>query len=297
MKRKAVLTAIALIIAALAATVSFADDVLLIAPAPAGGLSIVKTVPNDGEEGKQPANMAVKIVFDQDVSSEANDALNAAGITIKDAEGKVQEFQLVHHPKSPNELWCVLKGDLVTNTEYTVTVSAGVKATSGDTLASDYVFHFKTRNTKIDSTISIILTCAMMGIMVFATMRGTNKQKEENTARGKGAAPQEKLSQADPYRLAREQGISVDEAKAQIAKAKGKIDRKNAQLEKARARYEADKAAKEAEVEKRLKEIHDASVYKVRARGSLVEHGGTLPKAVAKKQAARRKSRKNKNGK
>ena len=77
-----------------------------------------------------------------------------------------------------------------------------------------------------------------------------------------------------------------------IAKEKEKIDKKNASGVKAREKYEADKAAKEAEIERRLKEIHDASVYKVKAKGSLVEHGGTLPKAVLKKQAARRKSKK-----
>ncbi|MBO4819759.1 MAG: Ig-like domain-containing protein [Firmicutes bacterium] len=292
MKRRAVLTAIILIIAVLSANIAFAENTILIAPAPSGTLQIVKTVPDNGEEGKQVTNMAVKIVFDEDVSASANDAANANCITIKDPDGKSYPFTIAHHPKSPNEIWCILEGDLVADTEYTVTVSAGVKATSGNTLSSPYTFTFKTRNTKTDTTISMVLTFAMMGIMIFATTRAQNKKREEDTAKGKGAAALEKQTQTDPYRLAKERGISVEEAQAVIAKEKEKIDKKNASGVKAREKYEADKAAKEAEIERRLKEIHDASVYKVKAKGSLVEHGGTLPKAVLKKQAARRKSKK-----
>ena len=255
-----------------------------------GGLQIVKTVPDNGESGKQPANMAVKIYFNEDVSDTANDAVNAYHIKIRDAEGKIQYFELVHHPKSPDQLWCVLKSDLTTNTEYTVTVTAGLKANSGNTLTNDYTFTFKTRNTKTDNTISVVLTFAMMGIMIFATMRATTKQEDEKTAKGKGASAPEKLAQADPYKLAKAQGISVDEAKAIIAKEKEKLDKRNAHGVKAREKYEADKAAKEAEIERRLQEIHDASVYKVKAKSSLAAHGGTIPKAVLKKQAAKRKA-------
>ncbi len=283
MKRKAALTAIFLIAAMLMAQCAFAAT---------GGLQVVDTVPSDKEEGKQITNMAVKIIFSEDVSSTANDAVNSTCIIIKDADNKVQPFKLVHHPKSPNELWCILEGDLVTNSEYTVTVTSGIRSTSGKTLETPYTFTFKTRNTKIDNTISIVLTVGMMALMMVATTRAQSKQQDEKTAKGKGASALEKQSQTDPYRLAKERGISVDEAKAIIAKEKGKLDKKNASSIKAREKYEAEKAAREAEIEKRLKEIHDASVYKVKTRGSLKAHGGTVPKAVSKKQAAKRKSKK-----
>ena len=293
MKRRAVITAAVLVLAMLICQTAFADS-LLIAPNPAaaGTLEIVKTVPSDGEEGKQPANMAVKIVFNESVADAANDAANAKLIVIKDPEGKTQAFQITHHPKTPNELWCVLEGDLVTNTEYTVTVSAGIRADSGNTLAKAMTFTFKTRNTKVDNSISFGLMLGMMFIMIFATMRAQNKQQEENTSKGKTAPAPEKVLQTDPYRLAKERGISVEEAKAIIAKEKEKVEKKNASGRKAREKYEADKAAREAEIERRLREIHDASVYKVKSRGSLAEHGGAIPKAVLKKQAARRKTRK-----
>lgn len=282
MKRKAAITAVILVLAMLMAQFAFAE----------GGLQIVKTVPSAGEEGKQVTNMAVKIIFNEDVSSTANDSVNAKLITITDPEGKKQSFEITHHPKSPNEIWCILTGDLVANTEYTVKVASGIKATSGNTLDKDFSFTFKTRNTKIDNTISIVMTIGMMVIMMLATSRAQNKDQEEKTAKGKGTAAPEKLAQSDPYRLAKEKGISVDEAKAQIAKEKEKLDKKNASGERARAKYVQAQAEREAEIERRLKEIHDASVYKVKGKGSLVAHGGTLPKAVLKKQAKRRKARK-----
>ena len=136
------------------------------------------------------------------------------------------------------------------------------------------------------------MTIGMMVIMMLATSRAQNKDQEEKTAKGKCTAAPEKLAQSDPYRLAKEKGISVDEAKAQIAKEKEKLDKKNASGERARAKYVQAQAEREAEIERRLKEIHDASVYKVKGKGSLVAHGGTLPKAVLKKQAKRRKARK-----
>ena len=290
MKRKAVLTALVLIIAMLAAQVIFASDAL-ISPNPSAGLQVIKTVPEDGETGKQVSNMAVKIVFNEDVSTEKNDTINTYCINITDPDGNKQAFEIVHHPKAPNELWCILKNNLEANTEYTVTVGTGTRATSDNTISVPYTFTFKTRNTKVDSTISIFLTFGMMGIMIFATTRAQKKQEDTNNAKSKNAAS-EKKTQTDPYRLAKEKGISVDEAKAQIAKEKGKLDKKKASTQKAREKYEAEMAAKEAEIERRLKEIHDASVYKVKAKGSLKDHGGVIPKAILKKQAARRKSRK-----
>ncbi len=287
MKRRAALTAALLILAMLFCQIAFADSTLIAGQ----GLAVVSTVPDDGEEGKQVSNLAVKIVFNEDVSDTANDTVNASHITIKDPDGKKQTFEITHHPKAPNELWCILKGDLTANSEYTVTVEAGVKSNSGDVLSAPYTFTFKTRNTKIDNTISIMMTIVMMVIMMLATTRSQGKQQEEKAAKGKGAIASEKVSQTDPYRLAKEKGISVEEAKALIAKEKEKVDKKNASGKRAREKYEAAKAAKEAEVERRLKEIHDASVYKVKAKGSLVAHGGTIPKAVQKKLAAKKKSR------
>ena len=280
MKRKFAIAALVLTLVMLFAQVAYADS-----------LSIVKTVPDDGETGKQPANLAVKIVFSEDMSEPANDKLNASCVSIKDADGKSQELELDHHEKYPNELWFILKSDLVTNTEYKVTVNSGIKSTAGNTLASASSFTFKTRNTKTDNSISIGLSLGMMAIMLFATTKSVKKAAEQQAGTKKSAGT-EKLEQTNPYRLAKEQGISIDEAKAIIAKEQGKLNKKNASVSKAREKYEKEQAAREAEIERRLKEIHDASVYKVKGPGSLKAHGKALPKSVVKKLEAQKKAKK-----
>lgn len=295
MKRKAVIAAIVLVLAMLCAAVAFADDgdaPVLIAPSPTGNgtLEIVKTIPTDGEGGKQPANLAVKIVFDEDMSDENNDRTNASCVKITDPEGKAQSFKLVHHEKYPDELWFVLEDTLASDTKYTVTVSAGIKASSGNTLPAATSFSFNTRDTKIDNKITLAMTMIMMLLMVFLTARSTKKQAAEKA--GKKPIEKEKLSQADPYRLSKEKGITVEEAKALIAKEKTKINKKNAENEKAKEKYLEKQAEMEAEIQKRLQMLHDASVYKVKTKGSLKEHGIALPKSVVKMLAARKKNNK-----
>ncbi len=310
MKRRTAVTAAGLVLVMLFAQCAFASDGMLtttappvtssapvtssgdVLTAPNGTLTVVKTVPGDGETGKQPANFAVKIVFSEDMSSTANDAANAKLIKITDAEGKEQAFELVHHEKYPNELWCILKADLVTDTEYTVSVGSGIQATGGNVLASGMSFGFKTRDAKKDSTISIIMTIGMIVIMGVATSQATKKQNDENSGKtGAKVVPAEKIT-SDPYRLAKERGISLDEAKELIAKEKEKEAKRNASAEKARAKFQEAQDKKEAEIQRRLQEIHDASVYKVKGKCSMKAHGKQIPKALAKKLAAKHKKKK-----
>lgn len=300
MKRKAAVTAAVLALVMLFAQFAYADGMVTTTAAPittaapmGGDFTIVKTIPGDGETGKQPANIAVKIVFSEDVSSTDNDTANASLIKITDPEGKVQGFELVHHEKYPNELWCVLKETLTPNTEYKVTVNSGIRANSGKTLAQGTSFGFKTRDAKKDSSISVMLTLGMMIIMIVATSQATKKKDDESMGKnGKKAAPAGEKLTSDPYRLAKERGISLDEAKALIAKEKEKDAKRNASAEKARSKFLEEEAKKEAEIQKRLQEIHDASVYKVKTVGSVKAHGKQLPKSLTKKLAAKKKNKK-----
>lgn len=258
----------------------------------AGSLEIVKTVPGHGETGKQPSNVAVKICFNQKMDNVNNDDANAKLITIENPDGEAQEFKIIHHEKYQDEIWCVLTGsDLKTNTEYKVTVKSGIVSSDGNTLGSDYVFTFKTRNTKLDNGISVGLSIGMMVVMVVATMRSAKKQEEEKNVQKK-VVTTEKIAQANPYKLAKAQGISVDEAKALIAKDQAKLDKKKAVSKRTQEKYEAKMAKREAEIQRRLQEIHDASVYKVKTKGSVLEHGYKLPKSLEKKFKAQAKKAK-----
>ena len=60
---------------------------LAVMPAFAAGLEITGVTPKDGAKGRQPANMAIKLKFSEDmVGDESKDAINTGKITIKNAE-------------------------------------------------------------------------------------------------------------------------------------------------------------------------------------------------------------------
>ena len=75
----ALLIAVLLILAS--ASAAFADS-----------LTIVDITPADGSKGYQPANMAVKVRFSEDMMDESAIAANKSKFSITDAEGKALEF-------------------------------------------------------------------------------------------------------------------------------------------------------------------------------------------------------------
>ena len=303
MKRKSAILAAALILVLTLAMPVFASDLLtvspsnssdlLIAPNPMSGLVVENILPEDGSTGLQPANVAVKIVFNADVNDRENDFENSSKIKITDPEGNKIKFEIKHHPKYTNEIWCILSEDLLANTTYNVEVAAGIIGNDGAVLSAGHTSSFTTRNTKVDNRISVVLSVAMMVIMIYATSKATKDAASDSNAKAK-PVPTEKPVQTDPYRLAREQGISVEEAKAQIAKEKEKLARKYASDIRAKEKYDKLQEEKEAEIARRLQEIHDANVYKVKTKGSLKGHGHQLPKSLEKKLAEKAKKSKKK---
>ena len=278
MKRKAALTAVVLVIVLLCSSLAYAAD-----------LSIVGIIPNDGESGKQITNMAVKIQFSEKVTNTANDAANAKLIKIKDSEGNSIDFEIIHHSKYENELWLIIKSDLTSNTVYTVNVQPGIVADNGTKTTAAFESGFKTRNTKSDGTISIILTVGMMAIMILSTRKTMQSQQNAQNAEKGGKALNTGAIEANPYKLAKERGISVDEAKAIIDKEKAKNAKKAKSSERAIEKAKEKAAEREAAIEKRVQEIHDASVYKVKCAGSVRAHGGKIPKVVQKRIDAYKK--------
>jgi len=166
---------------------------------------------------------------------------------------------------------------------YTVDISAGIVADSGNTLAAGTTTTFQTRNTKVDSTISFVLMIAMIVIMVLVTSKSAKKAAAEN-----GLTPRNASNSIsyNPYKLAKEQGISVDEAKQMIAKEKEKVTKKLESASKAQEKKKASDAEFEAEVAKRAEELYQKTIHHVHAPGGVKARGYKVPKAVEKKIAA-----------
>ena len=289
MKRRfpALLIAVLLILASASAV--FADD-----------LTIVDISPADGSKGYQPANMAVKIRFSEDMMDESAIAANQNKFSITDPDGTEQPYDIVYNAdKYPDELWLVLQGDLQADTEYTVTVQPGIVSSSGSRLAEGLTTNFFTRNTKTDGLISMGLMLVLMVAMFGMTARSAKKQQEKEDPKAAERALEDSLN---PYKLAKQKGISLAEAQAIVEKEKEKLDKKKAKAEAERIKREEMKAEERRKMEEELeffgtdntelkKELRAEGIYLVKGPKSVKEAGGRVPRSVRRhKEEKRRKA-------
>ena len=281
MKKTVAILCLALMVVMTFSAVAFAD-----------GLEIVGVSPADGGKGLQPQNVAVKVKFSADMMDEAAIAANEKLFSIVDPEGKEIATTITYNEKKfPNELWILAGEDLASTTTYTFTAKAGIKAADGSALGSDFVSTFSTREVKKDSSISMILTVVMMGFMIVMTTRAAKNAKiKEDPVEAQKAA----LAKMNPYKISKAKGISLEEAKAEIAKEREKLHKleakaaeeaakKKAKMEEEMRRYEAELAAQE-EAERHANNFH------VKKAGSLHAHGIETPKAIVKANKKKREA-------
>ncbi len=258
--------------------------------AAAAGLEITNVIPGDGETGKQITNMAVKFTF-SDAMGESSAEDNNGKFEIADAEGNKIGYTIVcAQDKYPNQLWLILDDGLLSNTEYTVTAKAGVVSAGGSTLENDYSIGFRTRNTKTDQTISMLMMAAFMVVMF-----GVTKKATQDAANNDDVKAQAKTETTDVYKYAKEKGISVDEANKRLNAGKERMEKKLSKAQEKKAERDAERAAAVAEAEKRIEAEMEAARkalnYRVHGPKSLKEAGGRVPRSVIRKNKARRAAR------
>lgn len=285
-KRLSALLIAALLILA-SASAAFADS-----------LAIVDITPADGSKGYQPANMAVKVRFNEDMMDESAIEANKDKFSITDAEGTELEFDVVYNAaKYPDELWLVLTEDLQPDAEYTFRVAPGVVSSSGHTLAEGVTTHFFTRNTKTDGFISMGLMVVLMVAMFGMTARSAKKAQEKDDPKAAAKALEDSLN---PYKLAKQKGISLAEAQAIVAKEKDKLEKKKAKAEADRIRREEMKAEERKKMEEELeffgtdnselkRELRAEGIYLVKGPRSVRDAGGRVPRSVRQRREAKRR--------
>lgn len=280
MKRIITFISMILILSALFASAAFA-----------GALNVTDITPRDGEGGKHPQNMAVKVTFDQDMISEAAIEANKAYFRITDSNGVDQPFEIIYSAdKYPKQLWLVLEQSLESNIEYTVKILPGIKSAEGGVLEEGMTTTFHTRNTDTDGKISLGLMVAMMVFMFGATSKAARKATEKESFEASGKIKEENLN---PYKLAKIKGISLEEATAYVEKEKAKIAKRERKLEEERQRLEEERAAEIAAIEEELRAAErEAGTYRVSAPRSIKEAGGRIPRSVVKKNKAKREAAK-----
>ena len=242
--------------------------------------------------------VAVKVRFSEDMMDESAIAANKDKFSITDAEGKELGFDIVYNAqKYPDELWLVLEEDLQPNSEYTFTVKPGVVSSSGSTLAEGMTTTFFTRNVKVDGWISMGLMLVLMVAMFGMTARSAKKAQEKEDPRAAERALEDSLN---PYKLAKQKGISLAEAQAIVDKEKEKLERKKAKAEAERIKREEQKAEERKKMAEELeffgtddtelkKELRAEGIYLVKGPKSVREAGGRVPRSVRLRREAKKR--------
>ena len=257
-------------------------------------LEIIATSPADGDRGFQPANMAVKITFSEDmVADESIIEANKSKFHIYAQDGSSHQFDIVYNSnKYPDELWLVLTATLESNSPYKVVIDEGIRSSSGATLAQGMELTFRTRNTSFDQKISMGMMVGMMGLMFYMTSKAAKKSAEKSDPKSVEKAGDDKLN---PYKISKEKNISLDKAQAIVERRKAKIDKKLSKAKEARQKREAQKAAYAAKIADELvelerKALREEGIYRVSRRHSMKSVTGRIPKVVERRKAAKRKA-------
>ena len=232
----------------------------------AENLKIVEAYPEDGQKNTTIENMCVKLWFNHEMGDKETIKANEKCFTLTDADGKEVPIRVFYHPDDTTQVLVLAdttkRLEIKDNTEYTLTVSAGLMDNDGHTLGKDAQYSFTTLNASRNNTVYMIMMFAMFGAMFFFTHRQMKKQQEEQNSGNK----QEKEEAFNPYKEAKKTGKSVAEVIAAHEK----------EMEK-KAAKEAKKAARHKEEdEDEFEEIEDNGNYKVKGPRPISATGSTF---------------------
>jgi len=252
-----------------------------------GTLNFIKSTPANGGTNVPIENVGVKLYFDGNVTHDSVWQANSKAFTLSDSEGtKIDYIAYAGHRVGEEGYILVVArpvplregqpGQLQQSMDYTLTVSGELTAYNGARLGEDIRITFETMDMAANSRLSMIVMVVMM-VGAIALMFLTNMRKMK--AEAEAAA----LMKANPYRIAKEKNISVDDAKALIEKAK---ERNQKQLEKTGGKApepeEKKSVAPRLESKKKAKKTH-----KVKGPRPVAE-GGSSFKSGRKGQKSRK---------
>lgn len=213
-KRLGIILSLSVLVVLLTSSLSFA----------AGGLKLTGSSPEEGSKSSVINNVAIKLYFNENITSQNAQQANEDCFKITNPKGEEVSYQTLYNPaKYPDQIWIQLKKDLVQDTEYKVTISKDLQSSDGDKLAKDEVIHFRTRNTNQDNSVYMIMMVVMFGGMFVFSAWDMKRQKKKKV--------EEVETAINPYKLAKEKGISYEEALALAQKEKERLEKKRRKQE------------------------------------------------------------------
>ncbi len=236
----------------------------------AAGLSLVDIYPKEGESRLQPANVAVKMIFSENMAAPTAQAANAGSFHITDEKGKTVEYNALYNEKKyPNEVWLLITEPLEADSRYTLTISKDLQSSAGSTLDEDVITHFAARNTKTDTNGYMFLMLLMVAGMVGFTIWDNRRKEKKDTK-------QDEDKKINPYKEARRTGKSVEEVVAKIEQEKARQERRKAKS----GRGESDSSEDEAR----------DGVYRLKKKQPIKDAGVATPKIVVARIKAKEKA-------
>ncbi len=259
--------------------------VMLAPHALAASLEIEKTSPKDDETGVPLENLGVKVTFNQEVYSEANEKQNAKACKLLDKDGKEVSTQVLFNEKNKDTVLILADtidedGKTVTadpESDYTLVIDKSFVAADGTTLGKDAEITFTTLNPSTSMKISMVMMLVMVVGMVIASSRSMKKQKEKEE--GFKVKKEEKFN---PYKVAKETGKPLKEV---IAEEQKRREKEAAKAAKKAKRMQEDEFDDDDEIEEYMEPGH----YKVKAVRTVAQGGSeyiTGKKAEAEKKKA-----------
>jgi hypothetical protein len=273
-----------------------------------GSLKIImeKLVPKDGSTNLQQQNVGVKLYFDGNVSDKDKQEDNAKCFTFTDAKGNEIPTRAYFDEKGDQGYILVTvtpknKSQMLGNeAAYKLNIDGGLTSADGRTLGSDIPLNFTTidqsGSTKIYMLLMVLMVVGMIGMTVFQNKRKAKAEAEVAAREGK----------VNPYKLAKEKKITVQEALDMIERDKKRREKRlqKAGVDPNAKGKPAQISAPKADVKhvKRPRPISEAgSTYKTGrkaiAEKKAQENAERRAKAQAKAQAARKKKKSGGKGK
>lgn len=239
MKRAGIILSLSILMILMSFSFCFAD-----------GLELLDSYPKDGSHDARPENFLVKLYFNEDVSSQADQVNNEGEFKFADAKGKALPIKVLYDEKKPKEIWVLVEKTLESDSEYKLHISGNLATANGNTLDGDKTISLKTRNVSTDNNVNMALMGVMMvGMIVFTSLsakRQLKKQEEEERTKSD--------SKVNPYKVAKETGKAVEDIVAKTEKEKEKA-RAQAEKKNKGKPHDAKKTEHSTDAEKDTKRV------------------------------------------
>ena len=267
MKRIGIIVSLSVMIVLSAVCFSFAQ-----------GLTLESVYPEEGTNTLTMTNVAVKLKFSENMTSEEAQAANKDCFKIENEKGKKVSYTTLYNAKKyPNEIWLQLTDDLANNTEYKLVISGDIVSSAGHSLDDGLTVNFSTRDSKQDNNVYMFLMLAMVVGMVFFTSWETRRKLK------KAAADNGEEVRMNPYKEAKKTGKPVEEIIARNAQEKAKAEKH---------RQKTEKAALEEAKKQEEKAVDDGN-KKVMAKRPISAIGVATPDSIVAKNKARAEAKSN----